>query len=134
MEQWWSERVSWGSNGLRYEPAPAVVDNPWYDSLGPLSPDIQPEREAVYVYLMESRDAYKIGISRNVPQRMKDLNCGSSNRVELVALRRGGSNLEARLHRRLADYRLNGEWFRACPDVWAAFYAEPEREDTQAVA
>ena len=131
MADWCDERVSWGSHGRRYEPAPAVDDNPWYDAAAPAPVASEPS-DGVYVYLLESGSAYKIGISRNVPHRMATLGCASSSPVELVALRRGGSNLEARLHRRLKDYRMNGEWFRACPEVFEAFYREPERSTERA--
>ncbi len=26
----------------------------------------------------------------------------------------------------------HGEWFRACPEVYEAFYKEPEHDDTKA--
>src|SRR3990167_2080202 len=126
LAEWWDERVSWGNGESRYEPAPPVDKNPWYDGV---TQPLFPEREAhdgMFVYLLESGDAYKIGISKNVPQRINDLNCGSSRRVELVAFRRGSVGLERRLHSRLRPYRLNGEWFRACQAVYEAFYSETE--------
>jgi hypothetical protein len=87
------------------------------------------------VYLIESGDTYKIGVSKNVRGRLEDLNCGASRKAELVALRRGSYNLEHRLHQRLRAYRLNGEWFRVCEAVYEAFYSEPEHEqDSDAVA
>lgn len=132
---WWSERVLWGSQGPRYEPAPPVNKNPWYDTFTPSLFDERTPHDGTFVYLIESGDAYKIGVSKNVPDRLSMLNCGSAQRAELVALRRGSFSLERRLHQKLRAYRLNGEWFRACPAVYEAFYTEPERDDdTAAVA
>jgi hypothetical protein len=133
MADWWHQTVSWG-NKPRYEPAPPVDENPWYSPQPPLPMDEhRDEHDGTYVYLLETHGAYKIGMSKNVVDRVKDLNCGSSERVELLAMRRGSQKLEHRLHKRLNTYRLNGEWFRKCDEVYTAFYGEPEY-DTPAAA
>ena len=124
---WWSEPVSWCGKP-RYEPAPPAP------TLLTLIEECRVEHDGTYVYLAQAGDAYKIGISKNVPERLGELNCASRARVELVALRRGSQNLERRLHARLKHHRLNGEWFHASPEVYDVFFMEPEHADTQAVA
>lgn len=122
--------MSWTDKPL-YEPAPPVDENPWYSSPSPMEPYASTvSTRACYVYLLQSSNAYKIGISRNVPHRIHALSCGSAKRPELVALRRGGRALESRIHRALKRYRLNGEWFKVCREVMKGFWTEPEREGT----
>jgi hypothetical protein len=131
VADWWAEIVPWDGRP-RYEPAPPVDENPWYDAPLPLEPEHQDPHDGAFVYLMESGGAYKIGISRDVPSRMRDLNCAAADRVELLAMRRGSARLESRLHRRLHAYRMNGEWFKACEAVYEAFYQEPEHDPVTA--
>ena len=60
----------------------------------------------------------KIGYSDNVLMRLAHLQSGSPVEMELLGVARGGFELEAELHRRLAEHRLHGEWFTL--DVRAA--------------
>lgn len=61
----------------------------------------------------------KIGLARNVSQRIRELQTGNPARLYLLGLTyaRGyeASRLERELHRRFAPLRLSGEWFRAAP-------------------
>gem|GEM_PF-3965796 len=66
-----------------------------------------------YVYIMESNKRYKIGFSKNVEQRLKQLD----NRpfpVKIIAksgyLERP-MKLEKKLHEFLEEYKIDGEWF-----------------------
>lgn len=59
----------------------------------------------------------KIGTAENVPDRMKELQCG--NHLELTLLRTldGGRPTEHALHRRYEHLRSRGEWFAFTPDM-----------------
>lgn len=66
-----------------------------------------------YVYIMESNKKYKIGFSKDVEQRLKQLN----NRpfpVRILAtsgyLERP-MKLEKQIHEFLEEYKIDGEWF-----------------------
>lgn len=70
------------------------------------------------VYLIEDsgrKNVYKIGYtkSESAEKRLKTLNCGNPSKLILrsVYYTDTPSKLEARLHRRFADFRLEGEWF-----------------------
>ena len=56
----------------------------------------------------------KIGIAQNPKQRLKQLQTGNPNRMSLVMTvsTRHAKKLECAMHNRLAEYRMNGEWFR----------------------
>ncbi len=66
-----------------------------------------------YVYLLEGDGCYKIGHARDPENRVETLKIQLPYPVHLVTFvysedRRG---LEAELHEKFADKRLNGEWF-----------------------
>lgn len=66
------------------------------------------------VYFIRSqRDGpVKIGIARCVDSRLASLQTAHPYPLEVVAtIPRGGRPKERELHKRFADYRLNGEWF-----------------------
>lgn len=68
----------------------------------------------IHVYLIRaSNGVVKIGKTRNLAQRLKDLNTASPLDLELLgsvyyAL---GDQLELELHAQYADKRIKGEWF-----------------------
>lgn len=66
-----------------------------------------------HIYLMRCDGKYKIGVSKNVEQRKKQLD-GRPLPVEIIAvspLVAGAYNIEKELHEVYAEKRLNGEWF-----------------------
>lgn len=68
------------------------------------------------VYLVRSANGlFKIGSARNVPHRVRMLQTGSAERLELVLTiptkQHTHNALERRLHKRLASQRAHGEWF-----------------------
>jgi hypothetical protein len=64
-----------------------------------------------YVYFMQRADgAIKIGVSGNVNQRRKDLECASGP-LKVLASMDGGFPEEHAFHRQFASSRLHGEWF-----------------------
>jgi hypothetical protein len=72
------------------------------------------------IYFISDGDSIKIGRSKDVTARMKDLSCGSARPLSLIASVNGHSKHESKVHAELADYRLNGEWFADCQEVRSA--------------
>lgn len=69
-----------------------------------------------YLYVIQSNDAIKIGITHNLQQRFNDLQ--GANPVELQLIyafkfdsRGQAEALETLLHERFAQYQIHGEWF-----------------------
>jgi hypothetical protein len=69
------------------------------------------------VYFVRSGDAVKIGMSKDVPRRLRTLRTMSPLSLELLGVVPGGRDEEAQLHREWASLRLHGEWFRASPEL-----------------
>ena len=82
---------------------------------GPSRPHTQKIRKQHpgYVYVVQSGDAFKIGLSKNVPQRVEQIQPIMPYPVEIILTIQTENmrTLEARLHKRYASKRLNGEWF-----------------------
>lgn len=70
-----------------------------------------------YVYFIQSIDGgpIKIGYSRNPQARAKGLQGAMELRV--LAQMSGGYKLEADMHNKFADLRVNGEWFSPAPEL-----------------
>ncbi|MFD7098315.1 GIY-YIG nuclease family protein [Streptomyces xanthophaeus] len=66
-----------------------------------------------YVYVIGSAGStrVKIGTSVSPDKRLKELQTGNPNRLEVLWQTPGGRELEARLHQAFAAYRAAGEWF-----------------------
>lgn len=68
----------------------------------------------IYLINLESTSLYKIGKTKNVKVRMKQLQTGASFPLILVKEFTTGdeeSKLEKTIHRRFAHYKTQGEWF-----------------------
>lgn len=74
------------------------------------------------VYFVRITDFIKIGLSRNLKTRLSALANSSPIRPELVATVPGTRELEQSLHRELAAYRVNLEWFNDCAEVRSAMH------------
>jgi hypothetical protein len=71
------------------------------------------------VYFVKAGHAVKIGFSANLPFRLREIAAMQAEPITVLGIKLGGRTHEAELHRRLSEYRLNGEWFRDCPEVRA---------------
>lgn len=78
-----------------------------------LPPDIVEQGTAAttFVYFAKCGARIKIGFTKNIRQRMKALQTGLSEQIEVVFALRGGKVLEAHLHAMFKSQRLHGEWF-----------------------
>ncbi|KOT43720.1 helicase A859L [Streptomyces rimosus subsp. rimosus] len=63
-------------------------------------------------------DSIKIGVAKDIAQRIKSLQSGSATTLELRWSARGGYPLERYLHEQFNVRRTHGEWFdfESCPD------------------
>ncbi|MFI0709998.1 GIY-YIG nuclease family protein [Streptomyces inhibens] len=59
----------------------------------------------------DNPDSIKIGVAKDIAQRVKSLQVGSATRLELRWSARGGYPLERHLHNHFAKLCTHGEWF-----------------------
>lgn len=69
----------------------------------------------VYVIGAASLTAVKIGVSTNLPERLRALQTGAPARLSVLWQTPGDRALEGRLHARLHEFRTYGEWFDLRP-------------------
>lgn len=77
-----------------------------------MPPGERPATQSV-VYFIQHGDygPVKIGWAIDAEQRRRDLQTGNPERLHIRVLIPGDRLLEGELHRRFADWRLQGEWF-----------------------
>ena len=75
------------------------------------------------VYFIRAGENVKIGFSRDVSQRLAQLQTFFPFPLELLASLPGSALTERQMHRRFKCSRVTGEWFRLTPDI-AAFVDE----------
>lgn len=66
------------------------------------------------VYLIRGNEGkYKIGIAKNPSQRIRQLQTGNSDKLELIETYQSenASKIESTLHNQYAHVRNHGEWF-----------------------
>ncbi len=84
------------------------------------------KKQKVYievVYLMESKmtGLWKIGTSKNVKKRRRQLELAQGCEIELLKAIPGGVVLERLLHEKFSEYRTIGEWFTPVNEIKDTF-------------
>jgi hypothetical protein len=88
---------------------------------------------SVYFVTCREANAVKIGSSLEPHARLPEIQWGCPLPLTLEAVRPGGnSEQEFELHRRFADDRIRGEWFRITPMIEAIMAASPVSSQTNA--
>ncbi|KAB7740886.1 GIY-YIG nuclease family protein [Parvibaculum sedimenti] len=110
-----------------------VAQNPGYDDVAEMlskdgrnTPDDSPSettKSEGSVYLLRSGPHYKIGRSDEIERRVKEIRVAQPEPLKLEHTIRTDdpSGIEAYWHRRFADRRMNGEWFKLTSTDVAAF-------------
>jgi hypothetical protein len=77
------------------------------------------------VYLIAARglNRVKIGFTKHLEQRFRSLQLANAADLELVASKTTMRACEAYLHRKYADRRIRGEWYRKCAAIRREFPA-----------
>lgn len=78
---------------------------------------IEARRDVVYFVQNPSSRKIKIGFSCNFKQRMKALECGAGEALEVLLLIDGGYDLERDLHLKFSNHRIKGEWFHPTQEI-----------------
>jgi Meiotically up-regulated gene 113 len=71
----------------------------------------------LYLISNTERTRLKLGFSRNPEQRLKALQTGHPDKIELLATHPGSIADERRFHAWLSPSRSSGEWFRWTPKI-----------------
>lgn len=69
-------------------------------------------RDVTVIYFIRCEDFVKIGLAKDENKRLADMQVGNPFPLDLLFTEPGGFKHEAALHRRFAEYRSAGEWFR----------------------
>jgi len=67
----------------------------------------------IYLLRQDQTDNYKIGITRDLESRLKNLQTGCPNKIEVISTFKSkyARNLEGFFHRIWKHHKINGEWF-----------------------
>jgi hypothetical protein len=87
---------------------------------------------SVYFAVCREANAVKIGSSLDPFGRLPEIQLGCPLPITIEAVRPGNSEQEFELHRRFADDRIRGEWFRITPMIEAIMAASPVSSQTNA--
>lgn len=75
-----------------------------------------------FVYFISDEESLKIGIANDVPKRLKQLQTGSSSKLNIIHVvpfnsRKEAMKKERELHKKYEAFRLEGEWFVKQPVI-----------------
>ncbi|ART68194.1 hypothetical protein BTO20_05995 [Mycobacterium dioxanotrophicus] len=72
--------------------------------------------QSVY-FISDEHGNVKIGYATSVQARFADLQVANASELTIVLEMPGGPKLERELHRRFAEHRVRGEWFKLTTDI-----------------
>lgn len=75
-------------------------------------PEWKEQQKQGNIYFVRGDDKVKIGFSKDVESRIKDLQASSPLELSLLLTIKGTTKTENELHDRFDKYRIRGEWFR----------------------
>jgi hypothetical protein len=66
-----------------------------------------------YTYILESNGIYKIGVTQDIPKRIKSLQVGNPHPIRLLdyMISSAGPSCEHQIHLHFRHRRVSGEWF-----------------------
>jgi hypothetical protein len=70
-------------------------------------------------FIASEKGPIKIGKARSPKKRLRTLQTGYHEKLEILAWCWGGEDTEKAYHKRFAAHRLSGEWFERCPEILA---------------
>lgn len=73
----------------------------------------------MFIYFAETADRIKIGIAQDVNARLRALQAGAAQPLNLIGSIKGNLRREQEIHNAIKQYRIKGEWYRDCPEVRA---------------
>lgn len=69
-----------------------------------------------YIYFAQTENAIKIGMTKDLKQRLTELQCGCPTLIRYIYTTLVRYNMkEEKLHDKFYEYRLRGEWYQAQP-------------------
>jgi len=105
---------------IRPEAIPARLIEYWVALKGLPSPPPPPLPTGELVYFISGMPNYvKIGFTTNLAKRIKALQIGCPEAIEVLAYRHGGRSLEHDYHMEFRAWRRAGEWFKLSQPVRA---------------
>lgn len=108
------QHAVWRLGRLADELEKMVIQPPTGDG----KPWLRPAKKG-WVYFLSAGSFIKIGYATDVVTRIRGLETGSPVAITLLHKERGNMEDEARYHKRFADLRERGEWFRNEGDLAA---------------
>jgi hypothetical protein len=71
-----------------------------------------------HLYFIQAENgAIKIGISKKVKKRLRDLQTASPLKLKIIKIMKGKAHLEGELHKQFHDYNIHGEWFNPAQEL-----------------
>lgn len=94
----------------------------WYESVPYCAPCVDAGAVTMttvrWVYFITDGVGHvKIGYTVDVSARVRELQVGNPFPLSVIAAVKGGAQLERELHRRFAEHRMCGEWFKLAPEI-----------------
>jgi len=110
----------WFGTGM----TPQQVKRTWYETIARLEREENPPSNQLEGYpdlyfIRSAGGPIKIGVSNNVPKRLRGLQTSSPYKLELACTVVGGAMQEPEYHALFAEHRLEGEWFSPAPEIEA---------------